>query len=189
MASIAASIFSVTIITSEQHRKAALDIGKRIQQQILGTSFERLLEHSDRFAELFRVIELNGFDPSPLHTRVKNLMTHISKQVDETSSANERKLKHLEAIQAKRISLEDRKAELMKELEQLEVETQGVDAEILKVNEEMSRDQHLMAYLASEQTNLKNTPVVSSKDSEDFEALHIFLEEERAEVAQLKWMD
>ncbi|KAL3522971.1 hypothetical protein ACH5RR_015805 [Cinchona calisaya] len=76
---IAASIFSITAITSEQHRKAALGIGERIQQQILETLFERLLEYSDRFARLFRVIELDRLDPSPLRTRFKNLLTHISK--------------------------------------------------------------------------------------------------------------
>ncbi|KAL3535109.1 hypothetical protein ACH5RR_003570 [Cinchona calisaya] len=72
-------IFSVTSIASEQHLKTDLGIGEKIQQQILGTSFERLLEYSDRFAKLFRVVELDAFDPSPLHTRVENLMTHISK--------------------------------------------------------------------------------------------------------------
>ncbi|KAL3513689.1 hypothetical protein ACH5RR_026406 [Cinchona calisaya] len=43
-ASIVASIFSVIAITSEQHRKTALGIGERIQQRILGASFERLFE-------------------------------------------------------------------------------------------------------------------------------------------------
>ncbi|KAL3522746.1 hypothetical protein ACH5RR_015580 [Cinchona calisaya] len=113
-AQIAPSIFSVIAIASEQHCKAALGIGERIQQQILGTSFD----------------------------------------------------------------LEERRVELVKELDQLEVEMQGADTEIRKVNDEMSRDQHLMPHLSTEQANVKNTPVVSSKDSEDLKALRISLEEE-----------
>ncbi|KAL3520166.1 hypothetical protein ACH5RR_018315 [Cinchona calisaya] len=80
-------------------------------------------------------------------------------------------------------------AELTKQLEQLEVEVQGADSEIHKVNDETSRNQHLIAHLTNEHTNLMNTPMVSSKDSEDLEALCISLEEERVDVAQLKWMD
>ncbi|KAL3509830.1 hypothetical protein ACH5RR_029231 [Cinchona calisaya] len=72
------SIFSVTTIVFEQHRKEALGIGEKIQQQILGILFEQLLEYSDRFAKLFRMIELNGFDPSPLRTQMDNLITHIN---------------------------------------------------------------------------------------------------------------
>ncbi|KAL3509998.1 hypothetical protein ACH5RR_029399 [Cinchona calisaya] len=173
------------------------------------------LTHFQMFAMLFRAIDLDGFNSSLLRTRVENLMTHISKyhelhnnfsrkltettlsmrlaaiqrQIEETSSVSKQKLKHLESIQAKRISLKDRKVELMKELEQLEVKAQWVDAKILKVIDKMSRDQYLMAHLATDQTNLKNTPVVSSKDSEDLEEFHISVEEERAKVAQLKWMD
>ncbi|KAL3528151.1 hypothetical protein ACH5RR_012807 [Cinchona calisaya] len=163
------------------------------------------------FVKLFRVIKLDGFNPSPLCTRVENFMTHINKyqelhknfskkltetalstrlaaiqrHVEKTSLASEQKLKHLESIQAKRLRLEDRKVELVKELEQFEVEMQEPDAEIHKVNDEMSRDHHLMAHLAIEQAKLTNTPIVSYKDSEDLKAFHISLEEERAEVAQL----
>ncbi|KAL3534886.1 hypothetical protein ACH5RR_003347 [Cinchona calisaya] len=178
-ASIAASIFSVTAITSEQHRKAALGTGERISNK----SWELYLN------DYWSILELHNFSGKLTETALSTRLASIQRQVEETSSKNEQKLKHVEAIQAKRISLEDRKAELMKELEQVEVEMQGVDAEILKLNDEMSCDQHLMAYLKTEHTNLKNTPVVSSKDSEDLEALHIVLEEKRAEVAQLKWMD
>ncbi|KAL3507490.1 hypothetical protein ACH5RR_032872 [Cinchona calisaya] len=69
------------------------------------------------------------------------------------------------SIYAKRLSLEDRKAELVKEPDQLKVEMQQADTEIYKVNDEMSHNQHLTARLATEQTNLRNTPIVSSKDS------------------------
>ncbi|KAL3513378.1 hypothetical protein ACH5RR_026095 [Cinchona calisaya] len=100
------------------------------------------------------------------------------KFVEETSLASEQKLKHFESIQAKRLSLEGRRVELVKELEQLEVEMQWADAEIHRVNDEISRDQHLMTHLATVQANLNNTPIVSSKDFEDFEALHIALVEE-----------
>ncbi|KAL3537720.1 hypothetical protein ACH5RR_001086 [Cinchona calisaya] len=74
--------------------------------------------------------------------------------------------------------LEYRIVELVKELEQLEVKMQGTDTEIRKVSDEMSRDQHLKAHLATDQANLKNTLIASSKDSEDLEALRIFLKEE-----------
>ncbi|KAL3537745.1 hypothetical protein ACH5RR_001111 [Cinchona calisaya] len=113
----------------------------------------------------------------------------IQRQVEETSSASEQKLKHIESIQAKRLSLEGRKAELVKELEQLEFEMQGADVEVHKVNDEMSCNQYLTAHLATKQANLKNTPIVSSIDLEDLDTLHISLEKERAEVAQFKWMD
>ncbi|KAL3507475.1 hypothetical protein ACH5RR_032857 [Cinchona calisaya] len=82
----APSIFSVTAITSEQHRKLALDRSRRL------------------------------------------------------SLASEQNLKHLESIQAKRLSLECRRVELVKELEQLEVEMKRADVEIRKVNDKMSRD-------------------------------------------------
>ncbi|KAL3504132.1 hypothetical protein ACH5RR_033973 [Cinchona calisaya] len=207
-ASTAPSTFSVTTVVSEQHRRVALGIGERIWQQILGISFDRLLEYSDKFGKLFSVIELYGFDPSPLHTKVENLFTHISKYQELHNNFSGKLtgtalFTHLAAIQR-----QARKVELVKELEQLEVEIQQADTKIHKVNDEMSRDQHMMAHLAIEQTNLKNTPIISSKDSKDLEALCISreeiisskdskdlealcisLEEERAEVAQLKWMD
>ncbi|KAL3516336.1 hypothetical protein ACH5RR_023238 [Cinchona calisaya] len=85
-------------------------------------------------------MELHNFSGKLTETALSTRLATIQRQVEETSSASERKLKYLEAIQAKRISLEGRKAELIKELDQLGVETQRVDVEILKVNDEMSRD-------------------------------------------------
>ncbi|KAL3499965.1 hypothetical protein ACH5RR_039058 [Cinchona calisaya] len=93
---------SVTTIMSEQHYKAALGIGERIQRQILGTSFWRLLEYSDR-----------KLTEAAFSTR----LAAIQRQIEEASWASEQKLRHLESIQAKRLSLEGRKVELMKELE------------------------------------------------------------------------
>ncbi|KAL3524576.1 hypothetical protein ACH5RR_012948 [Cinchona calisaya] len=49
----APSIFNVSAIAFEQHRKATLSIGERIQQRILGTSFVRLLEYSDGLLSCF----------------------------------------------------------------------------------------------------------------------------------------
>ncbi|KAL3513264.1 hypothetical protein ACH5RR_025981 [Cinchona calisaya] len=76
---------------------------------------------------------------------------------------NELYLKYLESIQAKRLSLDARKAKLVKELEQLDIKIQGADIEIHKINDDMSRNKHLIAHLATEQTNLKNTPIACSK--------------------------
>ncbi|KAL3533620.1 hypothetical protein ACH5RR_007141 [Cinchona calisaya] len=134
------------------------------------------------------MIELDGFDYSLLRTRVENIMTHISKyqelhnnffgKLTETTFSM-----HLTVVQRQVKKTSSAKTRALK------IEMQEVDAEIHKVNDEMSRDQHLMAHLATEQTNLRNTPIVSSKDSEDLKALHISLKEERTKVAQLKWMD
>ncbi|KAL3498078.1 hypothetical protein ACH5RR_040810 [Cinchona calisaya] len=122
-------------------------------------------------------------------TALSTCLATIQRQVEETSSVNEQKLKYLESIQAKELNLEAKKAELVKELKHLEVKMQGADVEIHKANNEMSHNPHLMAHLLAKETNLRSTPTIPSKDFEDQETLCVLLEEEQAEVAQLKWMN
>ncbi|KAL3535254.1 hypothetical protein ACH5RR_003715 [Cinchona calisaya] len=129
------------------------------------------MTHISKYQELH-----NNFSGKLTETALSTRLAAIQRHVEEASLPSEQKLKHLESIQPKRLSLEGRKVEFGKELEQLAIEMHGIDVKIHKINDEMSCNRHLMAHLATEQAYLKNTPIVSYKDSEDLEALHISLE-------------
>ncbi|KAL3515936.1 hypothetical protein ACH5RR_022838 [Cinchona calisaya] len=93
--------------------------------------------------------QLHNFFGKLIEVVLSICLAAIQRQVKEISSVNEQKLKSLESIQAKCLSLKIRKAELIKEQVQLEVEMQGANAKIQKINDEMSHNQHLMAHLAT----------------------------------------